>query len=54
MPVFVEVKTETRYIECPSKTCQRCPVCGDKLEAFEADFIKLSLYDPSGKILRSA
>ena len=37
------------YIERPSKTGQKCPVCGETLEAFEADFIKLSLYDPIRK-----
>lgn len=34
------------YIDRPSKTGQKCPVCGAKLEAFEADFVKLSVYDP--------
>ena len=34
-----------RYIDCPSKTGQKCPVCGEKLEAFDVDFIKLSIYD---------
>ncbi len=34
------------YIELPSKTGQKCPICGDTLEAFEVDFVKLSLYDP--------
>jgi len=37
------------YIERPSKTGQKCPVCGEGLEAFEADFVKLSLYDPIRK-----
>ncbi len=37
------------YIELPSKTGQKCPVCEETLEAFEADFIKLSLYDPIRK-----
>jgi methyl coenzyme M reductase system, component A2 len=37
------------YIERPSKTGQKCPVCGEMLEAFEADFVKLSLYDPIRK-----
>ena len=37
------------YIERPSKIGQKCPVCGETLEAFEADFIKLSLYDPIRK-----
>ena len=37
------------YIELPSKTGHKCPVCGEMLEAFEADFIKLSLYDPIRK-----
>lgn len=34
------------YIERPSRVGQKCPVCGETLESFEADFIKLSLYDP--------
>ena len=34
-----------RYIDCPSKTGQKCPVCGETLEAFDVDFIKLSIYD---------
>ncbi|MCQ1534240.1 methyl coenzyme M reductase system, component A2 [Methanosarcina sp. KYL-1] len=37
------------YIERPSKVGQKCPVCGETLEAYEADFIKLSLYDPIRK-----
>jgi len=37
------------YIERPSMKNQKCPVCGEILEAFEADFIKLSLYDPIRK-----
>lgn len=37
------------YIERPSKIGQKCPVCSECLEAFEADFIKLSLYDPIRK-----
>ncbi|HPS90218.1 MAG TPA: ATP-binding cassette domain-containing protein, partial [Methanosarcina vacuolata] len=37
------------YIERPSKTGQKCPVCGEVLEAFEADFVKLSLYEPIRK-----
>ena len=37
------------YIERPSKIGQKCPVCGETLEEFEADFIKLSLYDPIRK-----
>ncbi|KKG12007.1 ABC transporter ATP-binding protein [Methanosarcina sp. 2.H.T.1A.6] len=37
------------YIERPSKIGQKCPVCGESLEAFKADFIKLSLYDPIRK-----
>lgn len=37
------------YIERPSKIGHKCPVCGESLEAFEADFIKLSLYDPIRK-----
>ncbi len=37
------------YIERPSKIGQKCPVCSEGLEAFEADFIKLSLYDPIRK-----
>ena len=37
------------YIDRPSKTGQKCPVCGEMLEAFEADFVKLSLYDPIRK-----
>ena len=32
-----------------SKAGQKCPVCGEMLEAFEADFIKLSPYDPIRK-----
>lgn len=38
-----------RYIDCPSTTGQKCPACGGMLEAFEADFIKLSPYDPIRK-----
>ncbi len=38
------------YIDRPSKAeVQNCPVCGETLEAFEADFVKLSLYDPMRK-----
>ncbi|AKB17265.1 MULTISPECIES: methyl coenzyme M reductase system, component A2 [unclassified Methanosarcina] len=37
------------YIERPSKIGQKCPVCSESLEAYEADFIKLSLYDPIRK-----
>ncbi|MHB8101658.1 MAG: methyl coenzyme M reductase system, component A2 [Methanosarcina sp.] len=37
------------YIELPSKTGQKCLFCEETLEAFEADFIKLSLYDPIRK-----
>ncbi len=37
------------YIERPSRVGQKCPVCGESLEAFEADFVKLSLYDPIRK-----
>ncbi len=37
------------YVDRPSKTGHKCPVCGEMLEAFEADFIKLSLYDPIRK-----
>ena len=37
------------YIERPSKTGQKCPACRDTLEAFKADFVKLSLYDPARK-----
>ncbi|AKB73811.1 Methyl coenzyme M reductase system component A2 [Methanosarcina lacustris Z-7289] len=37
------------YIERPSKISHKCPVCGEILEAYEADFIKLSLYDPIRK-----
>jgi methyl coenzyme M reductase system, component A2 len=37
------------YTELPSKTGQKCPVCEEPLEAFEADFIKLSFYDPIRK-----
>jgi methyl coenzyme M reductase system subunit A2 len=37
------------YVELPSKTGQKCPTCGETLEAFEADFVKLSLYDPIRK-----
>ena len=37
------------YIELPSKTGQKCLVCEETLEAFEADFVKLSLYDPIRK-----
>jgi methyl coenzyme M reductase system subunit A2 len=38
-----------RYIDCPSKTGQKCLVCGKMLEAFEVDFIKLALYEPIRK-----
>ncbi len=38
-----------RYIDCPSKTGQKCPVCGETLEAFDVDFINLSLYEPIRK-----
>ncbi len=37
------------YIERPSRVGQKCPVCGETLDEFEADFIKLSLYDPIRK-----
>ena len=37
------------YIERPSKVGQKCPVCSEDLLAFEADFVKLSLYDPLRK-----
>jgi len=37
------------YIERPSKIGTKCPVCGETLEAFESDFVKLSLYDPIRK-----
>ena len=37
------------YVELPSKVGQKCPVCGETLKAFEADFVKLSLYDPVRK-----
>ena len=37
------------FIDRPSKIGQKCPVCGETLEAFEADFVKLSLYDPIRK-----
>jgi methyl coenzyme M reductase system, component A2 len=37
------------YVERPSKVGQKCPVCGDTLKTFEADFVKLSLYDPIRK-----
>ncbi len=37
------------YIERPSRVGQKCPVCGETLESFKADFIKLSLYDPVRK-----
>jgi len=37
------------YIEPPSKAGQKCPLCGETLQAFEADFVKLSLYDPGRK-----
>ncbi len=37
------------YIERPSMKNQKCPVCGEIFEAFEADFIKLPLYDPIRK-----
>jgi methyl coenzyme M reductase system subunit A2 len=40
---------ECGYTELPSKTGQKCPVCEEPLEAFEADFIKLSFYDPIRK-----
>ncbi len=41
---------ECGYIDCPSKAeVQNCPACGEMLEAFEADFVKLSLYDPMRK-----
>jgi len=39
------------YIDRPSKTGQKCPVCGVRLEAFEADFVKLSVYDPIRTII---
>jgi methyl coenzyme M reductase system subunit A2 len=38
-----------RYIELPSKTGQKCLFCEETLEAFEADFVKLPLYDPMRK-----
>ena len=38
-----------RHIDYPSKKGQKCPVCGEMLEAFEADFIKLSPFDPIRK-----
>ncbi|MDI9394991.1 MAG: methyl coenzyme M reductase system, component A2 [Euryarchaeota archaeon] len=41
--------TKCGYIERPSRVGQKCPVCGESLEAFEADFIKLSIYDPIRK-----
>ncbi len=37
------------YIDRPSNIGQKCPVCGETLEAFKADFVKLSLYDPIRK-----
>lgn len=37
------------YVELPSKVDQKCPICGGTLKAFQADFIKLSLYDPIRK-----
>ncbi len=37
------------YIERPSRVSQKCPVCGEPLQAFEADFVKLSVYDPLRK-----
>jgi len=37
------------YIERPSRVGQKCLVCGEILESFEADFVKLSLYDPIRK-----
>jgi methyl coenzyme M reductase system, component A2 len=37
------------YVELPSKTGQKCPTCGETLEAFEVDFVKLSHYDPIRK-----
>ena len=37
------------YVELPSKVDQKCPVCGGTLKAFEADFLKFSLYDPVRK-----
>ena len=37
------------YIEPPSKAGRKCPVCGETLQAYEADFIKLSLYEPVRK-----
>jgi methyl coenzyme M reductase system subunit A2 len=37
------------FIERPSMANQKCLVCGEILETFEADFIKLSLYDPIRK-----
>jgi methyl coenzyme M reductase system subunit A2 len=37
------------YIERPSKVGQKCPVCGEPLEAYSVDFIKISLYDPIRK-----
>lgn len=40
---------ECGYIDCRSRAGQNCPVCGKILETFEADFVKLSLYDPMRK-----
>jgi methyl coenzyme M reductase system subunit A2 len=37
------------YVDRPSRVDQKCPVCGETLKAFEADFVKLSLYDPVRK-----
>ncbi len=37
------------YIERPSRVGHKCPVCSEELLAFEADFVKLSLYDPLRK-----
>ena len=35
------------YIDSPGKAGNRkCPVCEETLKAFEADFVKLPLYDP--------
>ena len=41
---------ECGYIEPPSKVGQQCTECGEeKLQAFEADFVKLSMHDPYRK-----
>ena len=46
---YLDCCKNCRYIDCSSKAGQKCPVCGEMLEAFEADFIKLSPYDPIRK-----